>query len=348
MIITKEVEMRWNNRSKTRYIELGYVFTKNNDLFMIKTEHLPHSRLTKVEYQCDYCGIIKTAQFSDLMTGRKVIQKDACSSCRGKKMLESTEKTYGCHPMELETVQNKVKQTMMTKYGVDNYTKTDEYNIKVKETSLQKHGTEHHTQSEIVKNKQQATIFEKYGVDNYTKTDEYKERVKTTNLEKYGVENVMQNPEIKEKLMNSLYYNDTAPSSQQQRHINSLLGSILNYPVGNAFLDMAFPNEKIYIEYDGGGHDLCVKLNTISQKDFDHKERKRTYFLLKEGWKEIRIISSDDKLPSDEEIISFIECAKNVLKERSSVKWDLNSNEVTISFKITVALKEFLQIQGVM
>jgi hypothetical protein len=96
-----------------------------------------------------------------------------------------------------------------------------------------------------------------------------------------------------------------------------LLGGKLNYidnTTGNYWLDIAFPNDKIYIEYNGGFHDGVVKTGTISKKDFENKERKRYYFLKDRGWKEIKIISEYDYLPSDEVIINEINKAKEWFK----------------------------------
>ena len=75
-----------------------------------------------------------------------------------------------------EETQNKIKQTSLDRYGVESYSKTQEYLHKVKETNLSK-----------------------YGVDSYSKTTEYKNKTKQTNLSKYGVEHVLQNSEILHK-----------------------------------------------------------------------------------------------------------------------------------------------------
>ena len=58
-------------------------------------------------------------------------------------------------------------------------------------------------------------------------------------------------------------------TSKQQLYIHSLLGGELNYCTGKCFLDIAFLDEKIYLEYDGGGHDLSVKLGNMSKEEFE-------------------------------------------------------------------------------
>src|SRR5690606_10000139 len=98
-----------------------------------------------------------------------------------------------------------------------------------------------------------------------------------------------------------------------------------------------------YFEYDGGGHDLSVKLGTISQFEFDKKEKARTYFLFDLGWREIRLVSDSDKLPSDDILTSLIENAKLFLKNNpnKSIIINLNDGTVLISFKHSVSIEKF-------
>lgn len=117
---------------------------------------------------------------------------------------------------------------------------------------------------------------------------------------------------------NAMQSNGQIPISKQQRQIHSLIGGQLNYRVNNLFLDIAFPDEKIYFEFDGSGHDLSVKKKDLTQKEFDEKQRKRTYALYRAGWKEIRFISRRDRLPSDERIVELFETGKQILKEGHS------------------------------
>lgn len=99
----------------------------------------------------------------------------------------------------------------------------------------------------------------------------------------------------------------------------------MNYPVDRCLLDIAFPDEKIYIEYNGGGHDLRVKLGQLSQKDFDIKEMKRQYFLKTKGWKLIKIISEKDYVLERNELVRLINNKKQELKNN-------NLNHITINF----------------
>lgn len=81
---------------------------------------------------------------------------------------------------------------------------------------------------------------------------------------------------------------------------------------------------------------LSVKTGSVSQDIFDKRERNRWYALNHEGWKEIRIISRKDKLPSDEVVFLMIEFAKEYINEGHSwIHFDIDNNIIECSqFKI--------------
>ena len=101
------------------------------------------------------------------------------------------------------------------------------------------------------------------------------------------------------------------------------------------FVDIYFPNERIYFEYDGGGHNLGVKTGVITQEIFDKKEFNRTKFLLNHGYKEFRIINTNkkDKLPSDKELLEIKERAFNILLTQGYRIYKYNLITKTESFE---------------
>ena len=155
-----------------------------------------------------------------------------------------------------------------------------------------------------------------------------RERVKNTNLKNNGVEYPAQNKEILAKQRQTMYKNGTAPCSRQQIYINQLIGGELNYPLRNLSLDIAFPEEMIYLEYDGGGHENNIIFGTMTKDDFVKRERNRTYGLLRSGWKEIRIISKIDNLPSDQTILEILSYARTYLKNHHYIKFDIDNNKI--------------------
>ena len=129
----------------------------------------------------------------------------------------------------------------------------------------------------------------------------------------------------------TMHKNGTQSCSLQQKYLNEVLGGELNYPIGSATLDVAFLESKIYLEYDGSGHNLSVRLGHVSEESFQEKEKRRNYKMWKSGWKSIRVISSTDKLPSDDVLLSMKAFAFNVLLERSWIEFDIDNGTYRIS-----------------
>lgn len=82
------VQVRWNNSNREWYESKGYVFTKRNNFFDAKAKDLSPRSSARVKAICDYCGENYDAYFVILMDGRKVIEKDCCCNCTGKKASE--------------------------------------------------------------------------------------------------------------------------------------------------------------------------------------------------------------------------------------------------------------------
>lgn len=174
--------------------------------------------------------------------------------------------------------------TTMERYGVENYTQTEEYLEKTIQTNRIKYGVDWQQQNTEVRAKEVATCQERYGVDNVFQDKNVKQKTKETLILKYGVVHPMHSQEIKEKFMQSMFRSGNISCSIQQFYLNEIIGGQINYLVGTIPLDIALIEEHIYIEYDGGGHDLGVKLNQITLDDFNEKED-GIIFLKKDGKK---------------------------------------------------------------
>lgn len=109
----------------------------------------------------------------------------------------------------------KTKETLKAKYGVENISQVKEIANKIskawksksrediaertsktKQTKFERYGDENYVNRE----KQVNTVLERYGVDNYSKTKECQEKTINTNLKKYGCERATQNTEVSKKI----------------------------------------------------------------------------------------------------------------------------------------------------
>ena len=259
---------------------------------------------------CKTCD--NTVTFKNFRSGYCTYCSPKCTS-NATETKSKIEKTclakYGVsHSSRIEGIQEKKKQTWLANYGVDNPFKNKEIQQKYKETMLANHGVDSPSKSEKIRAKQKVTIQALYGVDNVAKAEE-----------------------IKQKIAKTLYSNGTGPCSKQQKYIHDLIGGELNYPVGRCMLDIAFPEDRVYFEYDGGGHDLSIKLGSVTPEEFKTAAFRRRMFLYKKGWKKICLISRKDFLPTDSTITSIVTKAHSILQERSWVAFDIDKGEISTS-----------------
>jgi hypothetical protein len=110
------------------------------------------------------------------------------------------QRNFGCLDCAKKIKFDKIKSTMVEKYGVEYAAQSEEFLIKMKMSTMEKYGVEHAGQSKEIKDKIKVTNLEKYGCEYGLQNNEVKEKKKQTNLQRYGVENQLQRFEIKEKL----------------------------------------------------------------------------------------------------------------------------------------------------
>ncbi|MCK9576059.1 MAG: hypothetical protein M0R51_09045, partial [Clostridia bacterium] len=387
MLISYQVKVKWHGSNKNYYVNKGYIFTKINDIFMVKFEDLLPSGSQRILLKCDYqkdgCRDIYDKKISDYYKNniKSNIHSDCCKNplCMKEKRRESVRKTYGCDnsnqipevkqrrketcqelyggnsPMCSSEIREKSKITIQKKYNVDYISQVEEIKQQKRKTSLEHFGVEHPMQSEGVREKAKDTSFKRYGKQYYSQTDECKNKTIITNnikygvdwylslvephelskktcLEKYGVEYPIALEEFQNKARQTMFKNNTAPCSAQQEYLSDFYRYKLNYLVGNCFLDMVSLNEQIYIEYQGSGHNLRVKMGDMTQDEFNKKEINRGYFLSKQGWKRIEIISTKDKLPSNLILFYMLEYAKKYIStEHLWIKFDIDNSKVKTS-----------------
>jgi len=111
---------------------------------------------------------------------------------------------YGVeYAAQSQIFRDKMKDSNIQKYGVEHAMKSEEIKNKVKQTNLETYGVEYGLQNEKVKEKRINTNIEKYGVKYQLQRQEIKDQIKQTNMEKFGVEYVSQSIAIKDKCKNT-------------------------------------------------------------------------------------------------------------------------------------------------
>jgi len=356
MLITKEVEVKWNAKNIKMYVGKGYIFTKLKDVVKIDLYDLAENSTSEIEFKCDYCGThyFKKWVYHNRNIKRSTsIEKDCCHDCIKLKTKESNVIKYGfefpqqaaeiqakiqnttlerygdtCflnteeskqtskklifekygveNPFQSNEIKDKIKKSNLEKYGVEFYSQTDECKTKSKETLFNNYGVEHAMQSDILKQNAHQTLMKNYGVEHALQNKDILNKMKTSLIKKYNVDNVSKIEDIKIKKAETFYKNGTIATSRQQLYVYKILGGILNYSVDTPSLDIAFPDKMIYIEVNGSGHDLGVKMGNMTQEEFYNKEKRRYYYLKNRGWKGIFINTKSDYIPKDEILIGEV------------------------------------------
>ena len=94
----------------------------------------------------------------------------------------------------------RLKNTILERYGTETTFDNAEIREKAKNTFIERYGVDNPLKIEAVKEKVKKTNLEKYGVECTFQSEEVKEKIKQTNLERYGVEYSFQADEVKDKI----------------------------------------------------------------------------------------------------------------------------------------------------
>lgn len=155
----------------------------------------------------------------------------SCSSLHAARNTDAFEKTKATklkkYGSATYTNIEKMKQTCLDKYGVDNASKSKEVIDKIKQVNLAKYGVECSFQAKEVKDKIKETLIERYGVDHPTKSQEIRDKVKATCMERYGVSNVSQTNAVRE------FISDNKLSAGYDVIMNEILSSVNCVPLFN-------------------------------------------------------------------------------------------------------------------
>lgn len=327
-LISEEIQIKLNPKDISRLERLGYDLpmrkaTKSSkkkygkefvydigSTITIKVCDLSPCSHVKVQCKCDYCGNsfdIAYVSYLNYMSG--IVPKLACHKCVGEKY----------------------KEVCLLKLGVENPSQLLEIKEKKRQTNLMKRGVEFPIQSKEVMETMMNNNIKKYGVPHIMQVPEIAKKNRDSVYRHYGENDPLHSKETREKIVKSLHKNNTVSTSRQQRYINNLYNTELNYPLKYWNVDMYDKQSMMYIEYDGTGHDLNVKLGQITSKEFYQRETTRFYSLKQAGYKMMRIISPHDKLPSDDILLQMLSDAKQYFKdypEHSWINFDIDNNTV--------------------
>lgn len=166
----------------------------------------------------------------------------------------------------------KVKQTCIDKYGVENPMLVDKFKEKLKNTCLEKYGVTNGGGSKQSIEKIKATLKERYGVEHIYKLEYFKYKYKQTCLKKYGVTNSFASKEVVEKIKQTCLEKYGNTNITRTKHYKQ--NNIKKYGVENPMQCES------------------VKLKQIESKRKNHtfntsSTEEKTYLILKEKYPDI-------------------------------------------------------------
>ena len=116
--------MSWNPKSRGFYESKGYIFTKYKDKFIIDINDLNPESHMKVRYKCDLCGKEYETEYRVYCKHKREDGLYHCLACATQEYARS----LGIdNVFQLDSVKEKAKQTMLSKYGVCYNTQREEF-----------------------------------------------------------------------------------------------------------------------------------------------------------------------------------------------------------------------------
>jgi hypothetical protein len=260
MLKNEKIEIKTTNKNITYYKKIQpNIFS--GDIILINPEDLPETSKIKVKVFCDVCGIEREISMFSYRRNINKYNFYSCPKCSNKKS----------------------KKTCLKKYGIDSFTKTDEYKEKTKKTKYEKYGNEKYINKELI----QKTCLEKYGKKSYMSTKEFKEKsketmnkkynvdkplqsniilnkMKKTNNKLYGCDFVLQNLEIQEKIKKTKYkkYKDKYYNNREKYKETNILKFGFDNPMKNEVIK----EKLINIMYDKYGVYYPAQLKIFYEK----------------------------------------------------------------------------------
>ena len=144
--------------------------------------------------KCDYCQSEYEVINKNRVNSNKILNKDACNSCKYIKRKEVSLISYGVeNSAQRDDVREKLKEN-------SDRLKSEEFKKASRETMLKKYGVEYALQNKKIYDKYKETMIGRWGVDSPAKSDEIRNKIAQTNIDRYGYENYLSSPEARRKI----------------------------------------------------------------------------------------------------------------------------------------------------
>lgn len=123
MIVTREIKIKINESNFSYYENLGYDIVIGEDL-IIPIELLSKGSHYRIVCKCDTCSKEKEVIFKNYMKYNNNWGEYYCRKCSEIKRKKTLRENFGVdYPIQNKKILQKMKKTLVNKYGVDNISK---------------------------------------------------------------------------------------------------------------------------------------------------------------------------------------------------------------------------------
>ena len=123
MILSREINIKIIESNYNYYDYLGYDVYIGEEI-VIPVELLPKGYHYKIKCKCDVCGVEKDVIYKNYLKYDNIWGEYFCRKCSESKRKETLRKNFGVdYPIQNKGVLDKMKKTLIKKYGVDNISK---------------------------------------------------------------------------------------------------------------------------------------------------------------------------------------------------------------------------------
>jgi hypothetical protein len=126
MILTRQINVKINETNFSYYENLGYEDIILGEELLIPVELLSKGSHFKIKCECDKCGIEKDVIYKNYVKYDVNWGEYYCRKCSEYKRKQTLQQNFGVdYPIQNKKVMQKMKKTLIKKYGVDNISKRE-------------------------------------------------------------------------------------------------------------------------------------------------------------------------------------------------------------------------------
>lgn len=123
MILTRDINIKITESNLLYYEDLGYDVTIG-EYITIPIELISKGSHHKILCKCDGCGVEKEVIFKNYVKYDNKWGEYFCRKCSEVKRKQTLRRNFGVdYPIQNKKLMNKMKKTLVSKYGVDNISK---------------------------------------------------------------------------------------------------------------------------------------------------------------------------------------------------------------------------------